>query len=263
MVPSAPVSRVNVLGIGVSAIDLPRAVDLILGAIAERRKGYVTVTGVHGVTEAQRNPALRAAFDGAFLVTPDGMPMVWMGRLQGFRGIARVYGPDLLVALCEATRSGAVRHYFYGGKPEVAEDLRRTLETRFPGVTIAGTESPPFSSPSEEELNGLSERLSESRAHIVWVGLGAPKQELFMAKNSASMPATIMIGVGAAFDIHSGHLRQAPRWMQRSGLEWFFRLIVEPRRLWRRYLINNTQFLWWVLLQWLGLRKKPLNTVDS
>lgn len=254
----ALVDRANVLGVGVSAIHLSQAVSLILRGIEHDERGYIPVTGVHGVMEAQRDPEFRRILNDAWLVTPDGMPMFWVGRLQGHREMDRVYGPDLMLDLFAATRDGAVRHFFYGGGPGVAEDLKAALEERFPGVCVCGTYTPPFRPLTAAEEAELSSQVEAARPHIVWVGLSTPKQERFMAATSGKWPVNFMIGVGAAFDFHTGRVAQAPRWMQRSGLEWFFRLTREPRRLWRRYLINNPIFVVKMTAQQLGLRRYGL-----
>jgi N-acetylglucosaminyldiphosphoundecaprenol N-acetyl-beta-D-mannosaminyltransferase len=243
------VPRANVLGVGVSAINLPQAVELILQAVQQKRKGYVGVTGVHGVMEARSDEGFRRILNGALLNTPDGMPMSWVGRLQGFRQMDRVYGPDLLLALAGKTSDGGVRHFFYGGAPGIAEKLKSTLEMRFPGLSVVGTYTPPFRPLSSREEEELLQQLVESSADICWVGLSTPKQERFMAAYLPRLPVTIMIGVGAAFDIHSGKIKQAPLWMQRRGLEWLFRLIQEPKRLWKRYLINNPLFVMRIIAQ--------------
>jgi N-acetylglucosaminyldiphosphoundecaprenol N-acetyl-beta-D-mannosaminyltransferase len=256
---SAPVTRANILGVGVSAINLPEAVALILDAVRQNRKSYVAVTGVHGVSEAQCDSEFRHILNSAFLNTPDGMPMSWVGRLQGFKNMDRVYGPDLMRALCAATKDGSVRHFFYGGAPGVADELQVRLLARLPGLSVCGTYTPPFCPLNVEEEDELLHRLEEIRPQIFWVGLSTPKQERFMAAYLDKLPVTVMIGVGAAFDMHSGRMRQAPFWMQRSGLEWLFRLIQEPKRLWKRYLVNNPLFVIRILAQFSGVKQYSLN----
>jgi N-acetylglucosaminyldiphosphoundecaprenol N-acetyl-beta-D-mannosaminyltransferase len=238
------IQKVNVLGIGISVLDQDRAREFLFDAVRNGKRGYVTVTGVHGVTEAQRDPALKDIFNQALLVTPDGMPMVWMGKLQKHSSIRRVYGPDLVLNLCEHSRASDFSHFFFGGKPGVAEELARVLQTRFPGLRVAGTFSPPFGPLSKEESHALANKVKETRPDFFWVGLSTPKQEFFMAEYLSTLPdAKIFIGVGAAFDLLTGRIPQAPRWMQRIGLEWLFRLIQEPKRLWKRYLVNNPLFI--------------------
>ena len=250
--------RVNVLGVGLSAINLRTATRLIADAVARKTKGYICVTGVHGVMEAQTDAAFRRILNQAFLCTPDGMPMVWMGKLNGFSEMDRVYGPDLMLDVFEASIRAGHRHFFYGGANGAAAQLKEHMTRRFPGLEVVGVYEPPFRPLNSKEEADLRTRIRESRPDIVWVGLSTPKQEKFMAEYLARLDATIMIGVGAAFDFHSGRVKQAPRWMQRSGLEWFFRLCQEPRRLWRRYLRNNPRFAFKAACQILGLKKFAL-----
>jgi N-acetylglucosaminyldiphosphoundecaprenol N-acetyl-beta-D-mannosaminyltransferase len=246
------IPRANILGVGVSAIDMEMALCTIEGWIERRESYYICVTGVHGVMESQRDAEVRRIHNSAGLVTPDGMPLVWLSRLMGFRHVARVYGPDLLLAGCERSVKRGYRHFFYGGDSGVAEKLAVRLQCRLPGLQLAGTYSPPFRPLTAEEDRVVVERINAAQADIVWVGISTPKQEHWMAEHMGRLNAPVLVGVGAAFDIHAGIRRQAPRWVQRSGLEWLFRLTMEPRRLWRRSLVNNPWFLWLILLQALG-----------
>ena len=251
-------ARVNVLGVGVSVINLDTAAAAIDRALASRTKGYVCVTGVHGVSEAQSDAGFRDILNGAFLNTPDGMPMVWMGRLRGFATIDRVYGPDLMLRLCELAQERGYSQFFYGGAPGVADELKARLQARFPGLRIVGTYCPPFRPLTPAEEGELAEQVRAARPDIFWVGLSTPKQEKFLASHWQALDATLFFGVGAAFDFHAGRVRQAPRWVQRSGLEWLFRLGCEPGRLWKRYLKNNPLFVFRAALQLSGLRRYPL-----
>jgi len=235
--------RANVLGVGISAINLDLAVAAVAQALERKAKGYVCVTGVHGVSEAQQDPAFRAILNRSFLNTPDGMPTVWMGRWQGFREMRRVYGPDLMLRVCEFTQARGFSHFLYGGAPGVAEALKGRLEERFPGLNIVGTYTPPFRSLTSGEEQALVRLVAGLKPDIFWVGLSTPKQEKFMAQYWQTLEATLFFGVGAAFDFHAGRMRQAPRWVQRSGLEWLFRLGCDPGRLWKRYLKNNPLFV--------------------
>jgi N-acetylglucosaminyldiphosphoundecaprenol N-acetyl-beta-D-mannosaminyltransferase len=249
------IEKVNVLGVGVSVLDQERAREFLFQAVREGRRGYVAVTGVHGVSEAQNDAALRDILNRALLVTPDGMPMVWMGKLQGHKSIDRVYGPDLMLNLCEHSTAAGFTHFLYGGVPGVAEELKGNLQARFPGLKIVGTYTPPFRRLNDTELGDLQAMVRGTRPDFFWVGLSTPKQERFMAQHLAILPeAKIFIGVGAAFDLLTGRVRQAPRPMQRAGLEWLFRLCQEPKRLWKRYLINNPLFVARAGAQLLGLR---------
>ena len=244
-----PPHRVDVLGVGVSAIDLERAVATFDQWIATGARHYVCVSGVHGVMESRRDPALRDVHNAAGLVTPDGMPLVWLSRLAGERQVRRVYGPDLLLAYCTHGIAFGRRHYFYGGAPGVAERLAQRLCGRVPGLRVVGMYTPPFRALTAEEDADVVAHIDAAAPDVVWVGLSTPKQERWMAEHRARLGAPVLVGVGAAFDFHAGLKRQAPRWMQRSGLEWAFRLATEPRRLGRRYLVNNPQFVWHVARQ--------------
>jgi len=254
----ADIQRVNVLGIGLSVLNLDSALVAITRALERKSKGYICVTGVHGVMEAQKDGELRGILNRAFLNTPDGMPMVWLGKLHGFGAMRRVYGPDLMFLVCDSLRKRDCRHFLYGGAEGVAPDLKRRLEEKFPGLNIVGTYTPPFRPLNPAEEGDLIRTVNDLRPDIIWVGLSTPKQEKFMAKYSGKLDATLMFGVGAAFDFHAGRVRQAPRWMQRSGLEWFFRLCSEPRRLAGRYLKNNPVFVFRIVCQLLGLKKYAL-----
>ena len=256
--------RVNVLGVGVSVIDQASARDFLFGAVQEGRRGYVTVTGVHGVSEAQGDETLRAIFNRALLVTPDGMPMVWMGKMQGHPTIKRVYGPDLMLNLCKHSVSAGFTHFLYGGVPGIAEELRQNLVTRFPGLRIVGTYTPPFRRLNDSELSDLQQMVRGTRPDFFWVGLSTPKQERFMAQHLSVLPeAKILVGVGAAFDLLTGRVRQAPGLLQRAGLEWLFRLTQEPKRLWKRYLVNNPIFILRASAQLLGIRNYLRREVPS
>jgi N-acetylglucosaminyldiphosphoundecaprenol N-acetyl-beta-D-mannosaminyltransferase len=248
-------TRANVLGVGISALNMNSAVAEAKALLNSGGKGYICVTGVHGIMEAQSDPAFRAIQNRSFLTTPDGMPTVWVGRLQGHKDMARVYGPDFMLALCQAGVAEGYRHFLYGGQAGVAEQLRQALTARIPGLQIAGTFTPPFRPLNEEEEAELYRQVKESRADILWCGLSTPKQERFMAQYLDRLPVKLMVGVGAAFDINSGRTVDAPAWIKKSGLQWLHRLLQEPRRLWRRYLYNNPRFLSLLLLQFTGLRR--------
>ena len=239
--------RFRVLGVPVDALDLAGAVEAVQRLVLERqasaRAAYICVRDVNGVVECQRDVGLLRIHEEAALVTPDGMPVVWWGRLAGFRRTDRVYGPDLMLALCHQPPELGLRHFLYGGEPGVAENLAESLKKQCRDLHVVETWTPPFRPLRSMERQELVRRINRSGANIVWVGLSSPKQERFMADIAPDLRGCILIGVGAAFDFLSGRKRQAPRWLQRSGFEWLFRLATEPRRLWRRYLINNTVFL--------------------
>jgi len=251
--------RINVLGVGIHSLNLAIAVDHMARAVRERRKGYICVTGVHGVMEAQTDPVFRQILNRAFLCTPDGMPMVWLGKLNGHGEMSRVYGPDLMLEVCRWSETSGCRHFFYGGAPGVAEELRDRLTARFPGLVVAGCFTPPFRPLNPAEDLALQQTITAARPDILWVGLSTPKQEKFMAEYLSKLEVTLMVGVGAAFDFHSGRVKQSPRWMQRSGLEWFYRLCQEPRRLAGRYLKNNPWFVLKIAGQLARLHKYALD----
>jgi N-acetylglucosaminyldiphosphoundecaprenol N-acetyl-beta-D-mannosaminyltransferase len=252
-----PSVRCDVLGVGISAVTLSSAVATIQNWIANRQHNYVCITGVHGVIESQRDAQLKAIHNSAGMVTPDGMPMVWLNHLKGHKHVTRVYGPDLMLAVCRAGAADGnmpIKHFFYGGGEGVADLLSKELRAKIPQLRVVGTYCPPFRPLTPEEDFELIEQIKQSGADIVWVGLSTPKQERWMSQHLGKLNAPVMIGVGAAFDFHAGLKKQAPAWMQKSGMEWFFRLVTEPRRLWKRYLQNNPLFVWNVLLQSLGLK---------
>jgi N-acetylglucosaminyldiphosphoundecaprenol N-acetyl-beta-D-mannosaminyltransferase len=252
------VRRVNILGIGVSAIDTRQALETIDQWIASGAQHYICVTGVHGVMESQRDEGLRRIHNEAGLVTPDGMPLVWLSRLSGADHVERVYGPDLMLACCASSVPKHYRHFFYGGPDGVAQKLAERLSDRFPGLLVAGCYTPPFRDLTIQEDREVIARINDAVPHIVWVGMSTPKQERWMHQHCGRITAPVLVGVGAAFDFHAGLKRQAPQWMQRSGLEWSFRLMTEPRRLWRRYLTNNPLFIWRILLQATGVTRYQL-----
>lgn len=255
MVTPSDAPRVDILGVAVSALNLDRALGVIEGWIQGRIRAYVCVTPVAGVMACQRDPELLRIFNASGMTTPDGMPIVWLLRLLGHRSANRVYGPDLMHAVCRRSETVGWRHHFYGGLPGVAEQLAGRLQAEHPGLRIAGVGTPPIPwQPGHEDQKGV-EMINASAADIVWVGLSTPKQEYWMATHRARLRAPVLIGVGAAFDFLSGAKPQAPRWMQRSGLEWLFRLATEPRRLWPRYLVDNPLFVVLVILQLVGLRR--------
>jgi N-acetylglucosaminyldiphosphoundecaprenol N-acetyl-beta-D-mannosaminyltransferase len=255
----SPIPRFNVLGTGVSVLSLGQARDLALTARGQMRLGYVCCATGYNLNLARADRTLRAAYNRSLLTTPDGMPLVWLGRWQGHKGITRVYGPDLMETVCDSGRTAGLTHYFYGGKPGVAEELKTRLTARFPGLQVVGLFTPPFRSLTRDELSALQADVAAKKPDIVWIGLSTPTQEKFMAEHAGSFETGLLIGVGAAFDFLSGRVRQAPPWMQRSGLEWLHRLSTEPRRLWKRYLLHSPCFVLRVGMQLLGLKRYPVD----
>jgi N-acetylglucosaminyldiphosphoundecaprenol N-acetyl-beta-D-mannosaminyltransferase len=208
--------------------------------------------------ECRRSAEVRHIFNAAGMVTPDGMPVVWVARAGGHREVDRVYGPDLMLAEMEHSSRTPHRHFFYGGGPGVAERLADRMLARFPGLEVAGVYEPPFAPLDELCTDDTAALINAANPDVVWVGMSSPKQDRWMARMRSRLNAPVLIAVGAAFDFHSGAVRQAPRWMQRSGLEWAFRLGTDPLRLWRRYLVDNPWFLWELGLQKSGLKKFEL-----
>ena len=249
---------VNILGVPVAAVDMRQAADRIEGWIRDGARTFVTVTGVHGIMESQDDEEMKRIHNAAGMCVPDGMPTVWVGRLAGHKQMRRVYGPDLMIEIMRRSAEKGYTHFFYGGRDGVPERLRDRLLQQFPTLRIVGLLSPPFRPMTESEENDLRNLIETLSPDIIWVGLSTPKQERWMAARVGRLNAKVLIGVGAAFDFHAGLLRQAPRWMQRVGLEWFFRVCVEPKRLWWRYLRNNPRFILMMLWQALGIRKYDL-----
>lgn len=219
----------------------------------QRGSHFIAVTGMHGVSEACRDPELRHILNSADLLVPDGMPLVWLGRLRGFALRRRVYGPELMETFCRET-GRRYRHFLYGGMPGVPETLAAALKGRY-GVRVVGTYSPPFRPLTQEEAEQVAGVIHKAAPDVLWAGLSTPKQERWMFEHRNTLPVPVMVGVGAAFDFNTGRVRQAPSWMREHGLEWLFRLSQEPRRLWRRYLVLGPQFVWNVLLELFGLKK--------
>ena len=234
--------RAIVLGVPVSVVDMETAVAAIAAWIKRKETRYVCACDVHSVVRAQDDSQQMDALRGADLIVPDGTPLAWVMRLRGENIKKRVCGPDLMLAVCEQSVSMGWRHYFYGGAEGVAETLARTLETTYPGLQVAGFDCPPFRPLSEDELTASIERINSAQPDIVWVGLGCPKQELWMSEHHERIKGAVLLGVGAAFDFHSGRIQRAPVWMRTHGLEWLHRLASEPGRLWRRYLIAAPRF---------------------
>jgi N-acetylglucosaminyldiphosphoundecaprenol N-acetyl-beta-D-mannosaminyltransferase len=255
-----PAGQVNVLGVGVHAVDMQSTAVLLEEEIRNGGKGYVCLTGVHGIMEAQRDPGLKSVFADAILVVPDGMPTVWMGQLQGFTTIQRVFGPDLMIDIMGRAEFRNCVHFFCGGKPGVAESLRDEMLRRFPWVQITGIYSPPFRPMSAMEESQLEAKVRSLRPDIIWVGLSTPKQERFMARYLPVLDTKLMIGVGAAFLFHTGAIKDSPKWIKHAGLQWLHRLLQEPSRLWKRYLLNNPHFIFCALLQIIGLKHYSLTT---
>ena len=255
MTASGRIARLDVLGVQVSAVDIPIAIDEIDRWVRQGYWSYVTLTGVHGIMESVRNEDIRRVHNAAGLVLPDGMPLVWMLWHGGFKFADRVCGPDLMPALFNHSEETGYRHFLYGATPRTLELLKDNLKRKFPAAEIVGAHAPPFRPAGADEDEAVIEAINASAADIIWVGLSTPKQELWMARHRHRLSAPVLIGVGAAFDFHAGLVRQAPRRLQRLGLEWIFRIAMEPRRLAKRYLRNNPSFLALLAAKRLGFAR--------
>jgi len=254
---------VKVVGIPVDPLDMERTIAYIAEQVEARRKGYICLIGVHGIMEAQRDPELAQIYARADLMVPDGMPTVWLGHAQGFSEMQRVAGPDLMLEVFRRKELANATHFLYGGKNGVAEELRDRLTRRFPWVRIAGTYTPPFRDLTDDEEQSLAAQIQQIKPDFLWVGISTPKQERFMIRFLPLLESTMMFGVGAAFDFHTGRIKDSPQWVKRAGLQWLHRLIQDPRHLLWRYARNNSAFLWHIALQLTGLREYPPAEVDQ
>ncbi len=249
--------KAHVLGIAIDAINMDQAVAKIAQQLQSRSKGYVCLCGVHGIMEAQRDRDVARAFAGASLVVPDGMPTVWVGRHQGNSEMERVTGPDLMLEILRRKEFRGYKHFFCGGKDGVAAELRDKLHAKYPWVQIVGVHTPPFGPMSSAEEKEFVATVRRLRPDIVWIGISTPKQERFMARYLPLLDTTLMFGVGAAFDFHTGRISDCAEWIKLAGLQWFHRLLQDPKHLWKRYLRNNPAFMWHIALQLTGLRSNP------
>lgn len=271
MIPELSVSsipRVNVLGVGINDVNMGSALtEVEQAADTPCLLGYVTVTGVHGVIESQADVALQRIHNRSYLSIPDGIPMVWMGWMQGHDSMEQVCGPEFMPALIDRGLANKRRHFLWGGGDGVVGKLSTELKARHPDLEIVGTETPPFRPLTESEELDLVAEIRRTKPHYFWVGLSTPKQERFMAgflsRHADQLrfenQGLLFFGVGAAFDFQAGLVKEAPRWIRGSGFEWLFRMAMDPKRLWRRYLRNNPRFLAGVLAQLSGLREYPMN----
>ncbi|OGX26882.1 MAG: hypothetical protein A3D10_05630 [Omnitrophica WOR_2 bacterium RIFCSPHIGHO2_02_FULL_48_11] len=243
----------DILGVKITVTNLMHSCRLLEQWIKEGHKTYVCLAPVATIVDCQADKQYCHVINQAGLVTPDGMPLVWLGRWQGHHDVQRTYGPDLLAAFCELSEQQGYKHYFYGGLPEANKLLVQKLQEKFPRLKIVGHFSPPLRQIGEQESPDILSQINAANPDVLWVGLGSPKQDYWMQQHRALLNVPIMVGVGAAFDFLAGTKKQAPRWMQQSGLEWMFRLCSEPKRLWQRYLVGNTKFICFLLAD--GMKK--------
>jgi N-acetylglucosaminyldiphosphoundecaprenol N-acetyl-beta-D-mannosaminyltransferase len=250
-------AKANVLGVEIDALSLEHVLARIAQALEVRRKGYVCLVGVHGVMECQRDSELAKVIANAELTVPDGMPTVWMGRHQGHTNMQRIAGPDLMLEVLSRDEFRGRTHFLFGGKEGIAEELRDNLMIRYPNLRIAGTYTPPFGPMSPEQDEEFRAMIRRAEPDIIWVGISTPRQEYFMAQYLPVLESTLMFGVGAAFDFHTGRIADCADWIKRAGLQWLHRLLQDPKHLWKRYLRNNPIFLFNALLQLTGLKRYP------
>ncbi len=244
----------DVIGVPVTAIDRVDAAERVIANLRARIGGYICFTNVHTAVVARRHRDYARTIDGAYMALADGRPIYWIGRVKRVQGVGHVPGPDFMWQMLANPPKKGLRHYLYGGRPEVLERLVSRIQQELPSVALVGWESPPFRNLTDEEKQSVVQRIEASGADIVWVGLGAPKQEFWMSEHAELLRPSLLMGVGAAFDFHAGMLKRAPSWMRSLGLEWLHRLIMEPKRLWRRYLVTNVLFAWYLL--GTGTRRK-------
>jgi len=249
---------VEILGVRVNLEDYDSAIEKVEEHInSEYPTGYVTLMSVNNLVKAQKNQFFKEISNKTYLSLPDGIPLVWIARSKGARKIkTNTRGTAFMFKFFESTFQKKHKHFFYGGKEGVAEQLKTVFENKFPGVEIVGTYCPPFRELAEEEDREICEVINSSGADIVWVGLSTPKQEYWMHEHKDKLNVSLMMGVGAAFDFHTGNAKEAPRWMQSNGLEWLFRLLSEPRRLWKRYLIGNSLLVYWLITEKFNNQKE-------
>jgi N-acetylglucosaminyldiphosphoundecaprenol N-acetyl-beta-D-mannosaminyltransferase len=255
----------SVVGIRVDATSYEDAAARVVRWAQEGRSAYVCVASVHMVMEAFDSESFQRLVNGADLITPDGKPLVWALKGLGVKESSQVRGTDLTTHVLERAAHEGVPVGLYGGTPELLESFVRVLETRFSGIQVVCRIAPPFRPLSREEDEAVTRQIEASGARILFVGIGCPKQERWMAEHKDRVPA-VMLGVGAAFDFHTGRIRQAPRWMQTVGLEWVFRLMMDPRRLWKRYAKHNPRFVGLLLLQLLrrfGKDRRPTSSAPN
>jgi N-acetylglucosaminyldiphosphoundecaprenol N-acetyl-beta-D-mannosaminyltransferase len=238
---------ISLLGVNVSRVNPVLAVHQICEWVRQKQRTYVCVAPVATLVDAKRNPLYAAAVNAAGMVTPDGMPVVWLAKSRGCQDIERTYGPDILLEVCNHGQDLGLRHFFYGGTEDTLRKLQQKLLEAYSQMLVVGSYAPPFHQEVWREDREIIDRINSSAADIIWVGLGSPKQDFWMQMHRPLLNAPVIIGAGAAFDFCSGVKPQAPQWMRGCGLEWFFRLCCEPGRLWKRYLIGNSLFLIYVI----------------
>ncbi|HEY1578311.1 MAG TPA: WecB/TagA/CpsF family glycosyltransferase [Terracidiphilus sp.] len=253
----------DVLGVRVEAVGMSGALAKIESGLKNRIKGYICMAGVHGIMEAQRSPAVLKAYADSWMNLPDGMPMVWVGKWQGHNSIERVTGPDLMLEIFRRRQFAQFSHFLYGGKPGIAQKLADNMSRQFPWVRIVGTHTPPFRDLTPDEERDLISTLRRLKPSIIWIGISTPRQELFMQRYLPLLETSLVFGVGAAFDYHTGRIKDCAEWVKRAGLQWLHRLIQDPRHLLWRYVRNNPAFICQIGLQVMGLRNYGVSAISS
>lgn len=252
---NAEIQRYSLLGVPVAVVNMSSSIQRVRSWVERRDRGrMVNFCTVHMLVEGVKNPEFTELLQKADMNCPDGMPLVWYGKRKGYGSVQRVCGPEFLPAFCEATADMNLRHYFYGGAEGVSVKAASELQKRFPGMQIAGAYSPPFRDLTPEEEEELVRTINEARPDLIWVCLGCPKQERWIERFRNRLNVPVLLAVGLAVDVAAGNKRRAPVVMSKAGLEWLFRLVQEPKRLWRRYLVYNSIFLYRLLRQELGNR---------
>ena len=238
----------NILDVKVSAINLDKAIQWIKDIVKNKTKTYVCVAPVATIVDCQKDLQYRKIVNNAGMVTPDGMPLVWFAKSKGYKDVSRTYGPDLLLRVLSVP---GLRHFFYGGTKESNELLTKNIRERFSNLDAVKGFSPNFQKIGDKESKEILDKINKFNPDVLWIGLGSPKQDYWMFNHRDLLNVPVMIGIGAAFDFIAGIKKQAPKWIQKSGLEWVFRLISEPKRLWKRYLIGNSFFVYCLLKNWI------------
>lgn len=233
----------NIMGVNIAAINMGWLVEYLRENLVDIKGDYICVSNVHTTVTAYENPDYLKVQNGGLMAIPDGGPLSTVGQKRGYKNMARTTGPSLMGEIFKISAEKGYRHYFYGSKEETLEILKQKLEEKYPGIQIAGMYSPPFRPLTEDEDKKVVERINETKPDFVWIGLGAPKQEKWMAEHQGKIDG-LMLGVGAGFDYYAENIKRAPMWMQKSNLEWVYRLMQDPKRLFKRYLHTNTKFIW-------------------
>lgn len=247
--------KINILGTNITVIDSYEGAFNNLKSIINA-PCYITVNNVHTVILAVRNKKYREALNNSVLSLPDGKPLSIVAKLKGVKNISRIFGPTFMEKVIDWGREDGLKHFFFGSSKDTLDRLLNNINIKYPRALVVGSYSPPYKDVFSNEENEFFIRLmNESGTDIFWVGLGAPKQEVWMYENYKKLDHGVMIGIGAGFDYLAGNTKHAPEWMKNASLEWLYRLIQEPRRLWKRYLVANSLFIWYILLDFIGLKK--------